>query len=202
MIGSLRGRLLDRDHDGELLVEVAGVGHRVQVTPSTSITIGAVDEEVFVHVHHAVREDSETLYGFASIDERRVFETLISSHGVGPALGLAILSVHDPDALRRAVTEADVAALCLVPGVGRKTAARLLVELESRLELPERDSATVAVGGGNGTGSPDVRTDVRVALEGLGYGPSEIRAALSDLPESDESSELLREALRRLAGGV
>jgi Holliday junction DNA helicase RuvA len=86
--------------------------------------------------------------------------------------------------------------------VGRKTAARLLVELESRLELPERDSATVAVGGGNGTGSPDVRTDVRVALEGLGYGPTEIRAALSDLPESDESSELLREALRRLAGGV
>jgi Holliday junction DNA helicase RuvA len=202
MIGSLRGRLLDRDHDGELLVEVAGVGYRVQVTPSTSITIGAVDEEVFVHVHHAVREDSETLYGFASIDERRVFETLISSHGVGPALGLAILSVHDPDALRRAVADADVAALCLVPGVGRKTAARLLVELESRLELPERDSATVAVGGGNGTGSPDVRTDVRVALEGLGYGPTEIRAALNDLPESDESSELLREALRRLAGGV
>ena len=101
MIGSLRGRLLDRGPDGELLIEVGGVGHRVQVTPSTSVTIGELDGEVFVHTHHAVREDSETLYGFATIAERRVFESLISAHGVGPALGLAILSVHGPDALRR-----------------------------------------------------------------------------------------------------
>ncbi|MAT21284.1 MAG: Holliday junction branch migration protein RuvA, partial [Acidimicrobiaceae bacterium] len=92
----------------------------MQVTPSTSVTIGEVDGEVFVHTHHAVREDSETLYGFATIAERRVFESLISAHGVGPALGLAILSVHGPDALRRAVAEDDVAVLCLVPGVGKK----------------------------------------------------------------------------------
>lgn len=201
MIGSLRGRLLDRDHDGELLVEVAGVGYRVQVTPSTSVTIGDIDDEVFVHTHHAVREDSETLYGFATIDERRVFETLIGSHGVGPALGLAILSVHDPDALRRAVADDDLAALCLVPGVGKKTAARLLVELKSRLDVPERDTGPVVVGA-TGSGTPDSRTDVRVALEGLGYGSDEIRAALVDLPDSGESSELLKEALRRLASGV
>ena len=101
MIGSLRGRLLDRGPDGELLIEVGGVGHRVQVTPSTSVTIGELEGEVFVHTHHAVREDSETLYGFATVAERRVFESLISAHGVGPALGLAVLSVHGPDALRR-----------------------------------------------------------------------------------------------------
>jgi Holliday junction DNA helicase RuvA len=202
MIGSLRGRLLDRHHDGELLVEVTGLGYRVQVTPSTSVTVGDLDDEVFIHVHHAVREDSETLYGFATLDERRVFETLIGSHGVGPALGLAILSVHDPEALRRVVANADIAALCLVPGVGKKTAARLLVELESRLELPERDTGPVVVDGVGGSNGPDSRSDVRVALEGLGYGSDEIRAALNDLPEAGESSELLRDALRRLASGV
>lgn len=202
MIGSLRGRLLDRHHDGELLVEVTGLGYRVQVTPSTSVTVGDLDDEVFIHVHHAVREDSETLYGFATLDERRVFETLIGSHGVGPALGLAILSVHDPEALRRVVANADIAALCLVPGVGKKTAARLLVELESRLELPERDTGPVVVDGVGGSNGPDSRGDVRVALEGLGYGSDEIRAALNDLPEAAESSELLRDALRRLASGV
>ena len=202
MIGSLRGRLLDRHHDGELLVEVTGLGYRVQVTPSTSVTVGDLDDEVFIHVHHAVREDSETLYGFATLDERRVFETLIGSHGVGPALGLAILSVHDPEALRRVVANADIAALCLVPGVGKKTAARLLVELESRLELPERDTGPVVVDGVGGSNGPDSRSDVRVALDGLGYGSEEIRAALNDLPEAVESSELLRDALRRLASGV
>ena len=202
MIGSLRGRLLDRDHDGELLVEVAGLGYRVQVTPSTSVTIGDLDDEVFIHVHHAVREDSETLYGFATLDERRVFETLIGSHGVGPSLGLAILSVHEPEALRRAVANDDIAALCLVPGVGKKTAARLLVELKSRLDVPERDTGPVIVDGAEGSSGPHSRSDVRVALEGLGYGSDEIRTALNDLPEARESSELLREALGRLASGV
>lgn len=202
MIGSLRGRLLDRGHDGELLVEVGGVGYRVQVTPSTSVTIGEVDGEIFVHTHHAVREDSETLYGFATIAERRVFESLISAHGVGPALGLAILSVHGPDALRRAVAEDDVAALCLVPGVGKKTAARLVMELKSKLDLPDgdvvvltEDGSPAAVGGG-------ARADVRAALEGLGYAADEIHAVLVDLPADGDAGELLKDALRRLASGV
>lgn len=202
MIGSLRGRLLDRGPDGELLIETGGVGYRVSVTPSTSISIGEIDGEVFVHTHHAIREDSETLYGFATIHERRVFESLISAHGVGPALGLAILSVHGPDALRRAVAEDDVAALCLVPGVGKKTAARLVMELKSKLDLPDADVVVLtddgepaAVGGG-------ARADVRTALEGLGYAPDEIHAVLVDLPADGETSDLLRDALRRLASGV
>ena len=202
MIGSLRGRLLDRGPDGELLIEAGGVGYRVSVTPSTSISIGEIDGEVFVHTHHAIREDSETLYGFATIHERRVFESLISAHGVGPALGLAILSVHGPDALRRAVAEDDVAALCLVPGVGKKTAARLVMELKSKLDLPDADVVVLtddgepaAVGGG-------ARADVRTALEGLGYAADEIHAVLVDLPSEGETSELLKDALRRLASGV
>jgi Holliday junction DNA helicase RuvA len=202
MIGSLRGRLLDRGADGELLIEVGGVGHRVQVTPSTSVTIGELDGEVFVHTHHAVREDSETLYGFATIAERRVFESLISAHGVGPALGLAILSVHGPDALRRAVAEDDVAALCLVPGVGKKTAARLVMELKSKLDLPEGEIAVPSGDSGQASASGDSRADVRTALEGLGYGADEIHAVLVDLPTEGDVGGLLKDALRRLASGV
>ncbi len=202
MIGSLRGRLLDRGPDGELLIEVGGVGHRVQVTPSTSVTIGEVDGEVFVHTHHAVREDSETLYGFATIAERRVFESLISAHGVGPALGLAILSVHGPDALRRAVADDDVAALCLVPGVGKKTAARLVMELKSKLDLPEGEIAVPSGDSGQASASGDSRADVRTALEGLGYGADEIHAVLVDLPTEGDVGGLLKDALRRLASGV
>ena len=115
MIGSLRGELLDRS-SGELLVEVNGVGYRVQVTPATVSEVGAEGSQVFLHVHHHQREDAETLYGFGSIDERRVFETLIGTHGVGPSLGLAILSVHSPLGLRHVLATDDVAALCLVPG--------------------------------------------------------------------------------------
>lgn len=202
MIGSVRGRLLDRGPDGELLIEAGGVGYRVSVTPSTAISIGEVDGEVFVHTHHAVREDSETLYGFATIHERRVFESLISAHGVGPALGLAILSVHGPDALRRAVAEDDVAALCLVPGVGKKTAARLVMELKSKLDLPDADVVVLTADGEPAAVGGGARADVRTALEGLGYAADEIHAVLVDLPAEGETSDLLKDALRRLATGV
>ncbi|MFT5202796.1 MAG: Holliday junction DNA helicase RuvA [Candidatus Aldehydirespiratoraceae bacterium] len=202
MIGSLRGTLLDRSSDSELLVEVSGVGYRVQVTPSTSVMIGEIDREIFVHTHHAVREDSETLFGFATVDERRIFESLISAHGVGPALGLAILSVHGPDALRVAVAEDDVAALCLVPGVGKKTAARLVMELKSKLDLPDGPIITISEDGTTTSSAGGARADLRAALDGLGYAPDEIHAVLSDLPAEGETGVLLKEALRRLATGV
>ena len=196
MIGSLRGDLLDRT-EGELLVEVNGVGYRVQVTPALVAELSTSSDEVFLHIHHHQREDAETLYGFGSIDERRVFETLISTHGVGPSLGLAILSVHSPIGLRHVLATDDVAALCLVPGVGKKTAARLLVELKSRLEVPDGDPVASAIAASGGGAS--VRGDVRDALAGLGYGPDEIARVLSDLPEDGDSSDLLRNALQRLA---
>lgn len=198
MIGSVRGELLDRD-DAELLVEVnGGLGYRVSVTPATVREVGELGSSVFLHVHHHRREDAETLYGFTSIEERRVFETLIGTHGVGPALGLAILSVHSPLGLRHVLATDDVAALCLVPGVGKKTAARLLIELKSRLALPDTDApsgSVIPVGAGGAT----VRSDVRDALSALGYGADEIGRALAELPEQGESSELLRAALQRLA---
>lgn len=199
MIGSLRGRLLDRALDAELLIEVAGVGYRVRTTPAAAAALGEIGAEVFLHVHHAVRAEDEALYGFAAITERRLFETLITTQGVGPALALAIMSVHDLAALRDAVAADDVAALCLVPGIGKKTAVRLLVELKSRLDLPGADAPPGEGAGGPGPG-PDVRADLRSALEGLGYGAEEIRAALAELPAAGDRGELLRTALRRLAG--
>ena len=157
MIGSLRGTLGDRSGTGEVLVEVAGVGYRVTVTPTTVVELGDPGAEVFVHIHHHIREDAQTLYGFLTREERDGFEALLGAHGVGPALALAILSVHGPDALALVVAEDDVDALCLVPGVGKKTAARLLIELKSRLRVPVLEAgstapAGVATGGGRAFG--------------------------------------------------
>jgi len=200
VIGSLRGRLLERWGDGEVLVEVAGVGYRVTVTPSTVIEVGEPGTEVFLYVHHHLREDNQTLYGFRTRDEQVCFEALLGAHGVGPSLALAILAVHAPAALARVLADEDVAALCLVPGVGKKTAARLLIELTSRLAVPVLDP--VAPGAGlEGPGSASARADVRDALANLGYQADEVGEVLRDLPDQGDTAVLLREALQRLAVG-
>lgn len=202
MIGSLRGTLLDRSGT-DVTIEVGGLGYRVTTTPATSGGLGAEGSEVFVWVHHHRREDAETLYGFATTEDRDVFEALIGTHGVGPSLGLAILSTHSPRGLRLALATDDVSALCLVPGVGRKTAQRLLVELKSRLDLGEVDLRSVD--GGAAAGAVTVaaeaspHADVRQALAGLGYAPDEIAAATAKLPLDGDSADLLRIALRQLA---
>lgn len=202
MIGSLRGTLVERSPAGEVVVEVGGVGYLVLVPPATLAALGEPGATVLVHTHLAVREDALTLYGFATRDERACFEALIGAHGVGPALALAVLSVHRPPALRRAVADDDVGALCLVPGVGRKTAARLLLELKDRLEVVGTAGlpAPVAAGHDQGNGSsPPARGEVRAALVALGYEPDEIGQALRDLPEGDDVPGLLKVALSRLA---
>lgn len=200
MIGSLRGEVLDVDRlGGELLIEVGGVGFRVQVAPALAIS-SVVGATAFVHVHHHVREDAEVFYGFASADERRIFEALISAHGVGPSLGLAILSVHSPLELQAVLASEDVNALCAVPGVGKKTATRLLIELKSKLDLPDVDLTT------GDRHSPDsaaaAHVEVRQALEALGYGGNEIRAVLGRLPTDGDPAALTLDALRLIAAGV
>ena len=207
MIGSLRGTVLERlarsDHVGELLVEVGGVGYRVMVPGGALVRFGELGAQVFVHVHTHVREDAIVLYGFAAREERACFELLIGTHGVGPAVALALLSVHSPAALRRAVAMEDSDALCLVPGIGKKTASRLLVELKSRLDLDlDLDEPALAVVGGTGGAMPAsaaARQDVRAALVGLGYGHEEVRDALAVLPADGAAPDLLRVALRQLA---
>ena len=200
MIGSVRGELLARWPSGEVLIEVSGIGYRVVVTASTAVELGELGSVVMVHTHHHRREDSETLYGVANYEQRMVFEALIGAHGVGPSLALAILGVHPPASLVRVLADDDLDALCLVPGVGKKTAARLLIELKSRLDIPGLDTAAVAGTSKPGT-SPGASplADVRTALAELGYGNDEIVEAIRELPDVSDTAELLRLALQRLA---
>jgi holliday junction DNA helicase RuvA len=201
MIGSLRGQLIDRSLDGEALVEVAGVGYRVTMTPIALSRLGEIGADVFVFVHHHVREDAETLYGFPTREERDVYEVLLGAHGVGPALALAILGVHSPSALRHAVADNDRKAFTMVSGVGPKTAERLLLELRNRLDVPIDGGAPVVGAAGTGAvnGTASAMAHVREALAGLGYESDEIRAATSDLDTMLDASVLLKQALQRLA---
>jgi Holliday junction DNA helicase RuvA len=190
VIGSLRGSVLERLDDGRVLVEVGGVGYLVTVTPRTLAELEPTSP-VFLYVHHHIREDAQMLFGFLRRDERAAFDVLIATHGIGPSLAVAILGTHSPSALVDIVAGNDLGALTLVPGVGKKTAERLLVELRNRLNLPMLDPYT-ATGGGTAIGN------VREALTGLGYGPEEIREAMRELSESASAEELLRDALRML----
>jgi Holliday junction DNA helicase RuvA len=201
MIGSLRGQILDRMTTGELLVDVSGVGYRVLVPSRTLVSAGDLGDTVFLHVHTHVREDAIVLYGFATSDERVAFEVLLSAHKVGPALALAVLSHLTPLALRRAVASDDIDALCAVPGVGKTTAARLLLDLKNKLALDADPEATLAaVNGDSGSLVTNARADVRNALANLGYGPDEISFAVRELPDdADDASDLLRVALKTLA---
>ena len=194
MIGSLRGTLLDRRPEGEVLVEVNGIGYRVTVPTGTLAALSDLGGPVFLHVHQHVRDDAVILYGFATREERICFEALLGAHGVGPALALAVLSAHSPSSLRRALLDDDVAALTMVPGVGKKTAARLVLELKTRLDLPDFDLEPVA-----GNGKVGARSEVGAALAGLGYGADEVRDVLRELPSDGDVEQLLRDALRLLA---
>jgi Holliday junction DNA helicase RuvA len=195
VIGWLRGRVLARVAPGELLLDVGGVGYRVAVSAPLLAAVGA-DEELSLHVHTHVREDAIVLYGFESTEARRCFEALLGAHGVGPALAMAVLSVLSPPDLVRAVVEEDLDVLCAVPGVGRKTAARLVLDLRSRLQVPDPDAHGVPGSLGAAAGT---RQDVRAALAELGYGPEEIRHALAGVPEDGSVEDALRTALRELA---
>ncbi len=198
MIGLLRGALVGRlPARGEIVIDVGGVGYRLTVAPATMALLGQLRGEVVLHTHLHVRDDALTLFGFLGRDERDCFEALVSAHGVGPSLALAILSVHSPVELRRTLAEGDLDALTLVPGVGRKTAARLLIELKSRLDLPDLEPAAAAamVNGSDRS----ARADLREALAGLGYATDEVGAVLRELPAEGEVEDLLRQALRLLA---
>lgn len=197
MIALLRGRVVGRTRRGEVLLDVNGVGYRAAVTPGTLAALGTPGDEVVLHTHLHVREDALSLFGFATAEERECFEALIGARQVGPALALAILSVHSPRQLAQALAEGDVDALVLVPGVGRKTAARLLMDLKDRLDVPDLDLPEMVAGGSGG--QPAARADLRAALAGLGYAPDEVSSVLRELPAEGEVDELLRAALRLLA---
>lgn len=206
MIVLLRGDIIERQADidkasAEIVMDVGGVGYRLIVTPRTISALPS-SGEVVVHVHHHFWEADQKLFGFESKDERIAFEGLLAAHKVGPALALAIIATHAPQRLAVILDNDDIDALCEVPGVGKKTAQRLLVELKSSLVLPVID--------GVDTSSPAAAVpsgplgDVREALRELGYTPEEIKQATAALPGDGgglASGALLKLALRALAGG-
>ncbi len=189
MIGRLRGLVAAKGVDAAIL-DVAGVGYEVAMSPRSLAELPSVGEEAVVHTHLHVREDQQALFGFGTEGERDLFRVLLGASGIGPKLALALLGTMTPDELRRAVLTEDPDALTVVPGIGKRSAQKLILDLRSRLELPDGE----LVAGGN-------LAEVRAALEGLGYQSAEIREALTGLSTADtEVEDLLRTALQRLGG--
>ncbi|MEL7043584.1 MAG: Holliday junction branch migration protein RuvA [Pseudomonadota bacterium] len=197
MIGRISGTLLHKQPP-EILVDVGGVGYEIQVPMTTLFQLPAIGESVSLVTHHAVREDAQLLYGFADDRDRQLFRHLIRVSGVGPKLALTILSGMDSDSFARAVQNGDVKSLVALPGVGRKTAERLLVEMRDRLaswldDLTGASAANPAV-----PAAPDKLRDAEDALIALGYKPTEAArlVAAVDREDIDDSEELIRLALR------
>jgi holliday junction DNA helicase RuvA len=191
MIAFLSGRVV-RKAAGFALLEVGGVGYRLLMSTTSLSALPAEGDEVVVHTHLHVREDELTLYGFESEEERELFERLIAISGVGPKVALAVLSSLQPDALRGAVGRDDVTLLSSVPGVGKKTAQRLILELKDKLDLPDIGAA----GGGVGSAGAEARD----ALLAMGFTSAEAAAALRDAPAGASTEQLLKGALRALGG--
>ena len=186
MIGRLRGDVAEKGADWVLL-DVAGVGYEVAVTPDTIGALPNAGQPAVLHTHLHVREDLMALYGFASADERNLFQILIGVSGVGPKLALAVLATLGPSNLRNVVLTEDVGALTAVPGIGQRSAQKLLLELRPKLDLPD----TALQPGGS-------LAEVREALETLGYQSAEIRDVLRDLPADGTVEDSLRTALQEL----
>jgi Holliday junction DNA helicase RuvA len=187
MIGRLRGVLAERSGAG-LLIDVGGVGYEVAMPPRDIAELPALGDEVVVHTHLHVREDAMALYGFSTVEGRDLFRDLIGASGVGPKLGLAMLATLTPTQLRSALATEDVDTLTAVPGIGKRSAQKLILDLRARLAMPEGELGPAA-------GSV---TEVRGALEGLGYATGEIREALDGLDPAQAPEALLRAALQRL----
>jgi holliday junction DNA helicase RuvA len=183
------------------VVEVGGVGVQVLCTPSTLATL-RTGEQARLPTSMVVREDSLTLFGFADDDERALFELLQTASGVGPKLAQAMLAVHGPDQLRRAVARDDLAALTKVPGIGRKGAQRIVLELKDRIGAGAPDSADAGAPTAGGP-APQWRDQVHQALLGLGWpardAESAVGAVADQAGDSPDVSVLLRAALRTLA---
>jgi Holliday junction DNA helicase RuvA len=192
MIGSLRGVIVERNLDGTILLEVAGIGYLVTVS-QRAIPELEPGSSAFLLIHHHIREDAQTLFGFTSKDDKATFQVLLATHGVGPALAMSVLATHPAASLVDIVANNDIAALQLVPKVGKKTAERLIVELKNRLSLDILDGDGVGA-----SGAASSVAEVREALAGLGYATEEIREVLRVLPTDADSATLLRDALKSL----
>lgn len=192
VIAFLTGRVAGKAA-GWALIDVGGVGYRLLMSTRSLAALPAEGDTVTVHTYLHVREDELTLFGFESDDERSLFETLIGVNGVGPKVALAVLSALRPDSLRAAVASDDVAVLSSVPGVGKKLAQRLALELKDKLDLPDLAAA------GRGP-HPLAAAEARDALLGMGFTAAEAAASLRGADPDATAEALLKAALKSLGG--
>jgi len=194
MIGSLRGRIASKTPP-QLTVDVGGLGYELEAPMSTFFHLPAVGEEVRLLTHLVVREDAHVLYAFATEEERRLFRSLIKVSGVGPKIALALLSGISVAAFAECVQREDTTALTRIPGVGRKTAERLIVEMRDRLAAPPAGSGAAAAAAGT-----SAESEAYGALVALGYRPAEAARLLKAVgPGTHSTEELIRRALQGAA---
>lgn len=194
MIGSLRGRLASKQAP-HIVIECAGVGYEVETPMSTFLELPPVGDELFLHTHMLVREDAQLLFGFASDDERALFRTVLKISGVGAKMGLAILSAMSEADFRRCVEYEDTATLVKIPGVGKKTAERLIIEMRDKFKHSTQpgDRKRVAA-----PASP--KTEAVDALVSLGYKVNEVNKLIGNMDVDGKSAEdIIRQALRQAA---
>jgi Holliday junction DNA helicase RuvA len=195
VIGHLRGRLV-RKAPPALILDVNGVGYELEAPMSTFYRLPELGSDVELHTHLVVREDAQLLYGFATEDERRLFRDLLRVTGIGPKIGLALLSGIDVETFMRCVESEDAAALTRIPGIGRKTAERLLIEMRDRIRaLGQLPPAAARSSAGSGA-----RAEAFAALVALGYRPVEVNRLLQGVEqEGAGTEELIRRALQAAA---
>jgi holliday junction DNA helicase RuvA len=197
MIGSLRGKLIEK-RPNQILVDINGVGYQVQIPLSTFASLGALHTETSLLIHTHVREDQLTLYGFVTAREKQCFELLISASGVGPSLALKILSGMSIEELVPAIRKGDLAQLVKIPGVGRKTAERIVVELRDKLVVIDVPDA------GKSSTRSQLEEDVASALSNLGYDTKSVERAIekSRAASGADFEKLLRSALQILGSSA
>lgn len=191
MIGRLSGILLEKNPP-QILLDVQGVGYEIDVPMSTFYNLPALQEKVVLHTHFVVREDAQLLYGFATHEERLAFRQLLKISGVGPKLALSVLSGLSLGDLAAAVANKEVGRLTKIPGVGKKTAERLLLELQGKFAITGA-SAT------SGTAATSANNDISNALLALGYNEKEADWAAKQLPKEVGVSDGIRQALKLLS---
>jgi len=195
MIGSLRGRLASK-HAPHIVLECNGVGYEVETPMSTFLDLPATGAELFLHTHLLVREDAQILYGFATDDERLLFRTLLKVNRVGAKMALGVLSAMTASAFRRCVEYEDTASLSKVPGIGKKTAERLIMEMRDKIGnvgTPSLPGQVVDV-------EASARSEAFDALVALGYKANEVNKLLGTLDTDDKTAEdIIRQALKQAA---
>ncbi len=199
MIHRLRGQLVEKDNEGVVL-DVAGVGYRSLASQSTRSSLPAVGEECVLHTRMVVREDAMLLFGFATRDERTAFDSLVTVSKVGPKLALSVLSTMSPSEVASCVARGDVVKLASVPGLGRKTAERLVLELRGKDLTAAFTPESMETTGGSESGGAGPFMEARDALTTLGYSLDEAEGALNDVPPQATVEKYIKEALRRIGG--